>query len=254
MADVFRVVQCWVFDLSPLGGSRVSVGCSVVFVKSTMLRSQIMGGTKDELQSTVTRFEKFLRGCTQEYRRVNAVGMDGGKWAVRSPLPPLQLQISASASVSAGSGVVDGGQCVTDAAPTQAANAHASSAAATATAADDDSTDRAMDWLSPPLLWIIVGVAALLVLLYMWWVVGPSGSMTTPFDPHPIPAGDPATSSATTADALEQRLVSMEHELQALRQLLEEQQTLALRLSDQCAAAGGGGGPGGGPGAAAAPP
>lgn len=50
MSDVFKVLQYWSFDsVGPNNSCKVQVGMGIHFLKSTLFKSQIVNGTKDEL-------------------------------------------------------------------------------------------------------------------------------------------------------------------------------------------------------------
>lgn len=56
MADVFKVMQYWTFESNSSSSQScmVRVGVAMHYIKSTMFKSQILNGTKEELGDQVT--------------------------------------------------------------------------------------------------------------------------------------------------------------------------------------------------------
>jgi len=64
MADVFKVMQYWTFESGANLSNRtcsVKVGVAIHYVKSSMFKSQIFNGTKEELGDQV--WIRFLSPC-----------------------------------------------------------------------------------------------------------------------------------------------------------------------------------------------
>lgn len=53
MADVFKVMQYWTFESLTNSSCTVRVGVAMHYIKSTMFKSQILNGTKEELGDQV---------------------------------------------------------------------------------------------------------------------------------------------------------------------------------------------------------
>jgi hypothetical protein len=55
MADVFKVMQYWSFEsTNGISDCIVRIGVSLHFIKSSLFKAQIVGGTKDELGDQVS--------------------------------------------------------------------------------------------------------------------------------------------------------------------------------------------------------
>lgn len=62
MCDVFRVVQYWAFEETDNGSdTAVHVGLNLHMVKSSMFKSQIVNGTKEELEEQVKKWNIYMK-------------------------------------------------------------------------------------------------------------------------------------------------------------------------------------------------
>ena len=65
MADVFKVMQYWTFETVGLPSQTcmVRVGVAMHYIKSTMFKSQILNGTKEELGDQVSLSSAMIMYC-----------------------------------------------------------------------------------------------------------------------------------------------------------------------------------------------
>lgn len=88
MADVFKVLQYWIIDQNPhheaspspvaeLGRSAVylQVGVAIHYVKSSLFKSQILSGTRDEVTPQIKKYVLYAQLRAAEYKR--ALDQDG---------------------------------------------------------------------------------------------------------------------------------------------------------------------------------
>lgn len=78
MADVFKVLQYWSFSCSPTDPNKtvVRVGLAMHYIKSSLFKSQIFGGTKDELSDQLKKWYLFIERRVSEYRERLALEKD----------------------------------------------------------------------------------------------------------------------------------------------------------------------------------
>jgi hypothetical protein len=70
MADVFKVLQYWVFSSDASSGElSVQVGVAIHYVKSSLFKSQILSGTKDELGAQVGKYVQYAQARGAEFKR-----------------------------------------------------------------------------------------------------------------------------------------------------------------------------------------
>lgn len=75
MADVFKVMQYWVFEASPSDPTKtvVRVGLAMHYIKSSLFKSQIFGGTRDELTDQLKKWFPFADKLIAKYQASRAV-------------------------------------------------------------------------------------------------------------------------------------------------------------------------------------
>eukprot|EP01039_Chlorochromonas_danica_P007267 gene7267-8037_t len=79
MADVFKVLQFWVLDVVPANSHighvtatqtiHLNVGIAIHYIKSTMFRSQIFSGTKEEVIALIKKYVLYAQVRSAEYKR-----------------------------------------------------------------------------------------------------------------------------------------------------------------------------------------
>ncbi len=74
MADVFKVMQYWAFEALPADPSKtvVRVGLAMHYIKSSMFKSQIFGGTRDELTDQLKKWFPFADRRIAQYQAAAA--------------------------------------------------------------------------------------------------------------------------------------------------------------------------------------
>lgn len=67
MCDVFKVLQYWSFEINAADNSRTEmrVGLAIHYMKSTMFKAQIYGGSKEELTVQSLKWLNFAEKCCQ---------------------------------------------------------------------------------------------------------------------------------------------------------------------------------------------
>jgi len=70
MADVFKVLQYWTFMSHPSDESKtiVKVGLAMHYIKSSLFKSQIFGGTRDELSDQLKKWFIFIVKRVADYQ------------------------------------------------------------------------------------------------------------------------------------------------------------------------------------------
>jgi hypothetical protein len=71
MADVFKVMQYWTFEtsLSHAASCSVKVGLALHYIKSSMFKSQIFNGTKDELSELIKKWLVYVTHMATTHRK-----------------------------------------------------------------------------------------------------------------------------------------------------------------------------------------
>eukprot|EP01034_Spumella_vulgaris_P023821 gene23821-30092_t len=69
MADVFKVMQYWMFETHPTDPTKciVKVGLAMHYIKGSLFKSQIFGGTKDELTDQLKKWFVFAERRGRDY-------------------------------------------------------------------------------------------------------------------------------------------------------------------------------------------
>ena len=62
LADCFKVCQYWLFEDREVDSCAVRIGIHIHFIKSTLLRGQVISGSKDELTVLVKKYCAYLDG------------------------------------------------------------------------------------------------------------------------------------------------------------------------------------------------
>lgn len=96
MADVFKVLQYWSFDGDvEKSCTHVKVGIAIFYVKSSMFKSQIFNGTKDELTEQVKKWHVFIKMRVKNYQ-IASLGEDHDE--LESSLSSSSTSVSSSSS------------------------------------------------------------------------------------------------------------------------------------------------------------
>jgi hypothetical protein len=74
LADCFKVCQYWLFEDGVAGSCAVRIGIHIHFIKSTLLRSQVISGSKDELTVLVKKYCVYLDARITMHKSTQQVG------------------------------------------------------------------------------------------------------------------------------------------------------------------------------------
>jgi hypothetical protein len=86
MADIFKVLQYWVFTTSDDKKScDVSIGMSVHYLKSSLFKSQIFSGAKDEMTGQIEAWSKYMPALLKKKKHVSHRPGEGGSEASHKP-------------------------------------------------------------------------------------------------------------------------------------------------------------------------
>jgi len=74
MADVFKVLQYWIFvDDQRSSKIHCMIGLSIYYIKSTMFKSQIINGSKDELIQQCNKWNNYITNKLISYKQANEI-------------------------------------------------------------------------------------------------------------------------------------------------------------------------------------
>jgi hypothetical protein len=131
MCDVFKVLQFWSFEQSasnPAAATQIKVGLAIHYMKSTMFKSQIFGGSKEELTEQSAKWiqyaTRYCAAATSDIpdtveecggiMRVDSVDHSGSvglrrtslkrRDSAATPLVPLSEEAAAALGLGLGSG------------------------------------------------------------------------------------------------------------------------------------------------------